>query len=375
MPSSGPQKHDLVQTTLSSTFFNHNKHEKDETRSPYFTKPSQTSPTPDQSPTSENDNINPSSPSSNDQNTLSTNFKKLKTSTSSPSSPSASRKRNEVLAQTATETKRLLPIILNLLPSAPATGILYTNLDLPTLSQRYCPHYTQPQNNTKQGTSIRILNSDTLDAAITLSQQHSPPPSSKTPICILNMANAQHGGGGWLKGALAQEESLCYRTSLSFTLKRKFYPLPEISGIYSPTVIIIRRNLDEGHTLLDLNKPDDLPIVSVVSVAAIRDPPLTGDGKRYLREGDRESMKERIRIVLRIAAFRRHRRLVLGALGCGAFNNPREEVVRCWREVFEEREFGGGWWESVVFAVLDESGGDEDGNYAVFYRGLEGLVV
>ncbi|KAI9875691.1 MAG: hypothetical protein M1830_008119 [Pleopsidium flavum] len=193
------------------------------------------------------------------------------------------------------------------------------------------------------------------------------------------MANAYHAGGGWLKGALAQEESLCYRSSLSFTLKRRFYPLPEISGVYSPSVVVIRKALSQGHGLLDLDKPEELPIVSAVSVAAARDPQVEKDSRgreRYKRGRDREVMKEKMRVVLRVVAVNGHRRVVLGALGCGAFRNPREEVVGCWKEVLLEGEFAGGWWERIVFAVMDDGGGKSgDGNFGVFSRGLDGLVV
>jgi len=214
------------------------------------------------------------------------------------------------------------------------------------------------------------------------------------------MANAHRPGGGWLRGALAQEESLCYRTSLSFSLKNRHYPLPLLGGIYSPTIVVPRESLAAGHGLLDLSAPETLPVVSVVSVAAVREPEtvMTGadgdgdgdgsgeEGERYRFAADREAMKERMRVVLRVAAVNGHRRLVLGALGCGAFRNPRGEVVRCWREVFGEGEFAGGWWERIVFAVMDGGGGggggggvdagrDGDGNFGVFWRGLDGLVV
>ncbi|KAI9699062.1 MAG: hypothetical protein M1836_003251 [Candelina mexicana] len=381
---STPREDGLIQSILNTEVFSRSPDNSTGTRSPYFSKPSRKSTTPHVSPKAKEDHETTSSSPPKDQQTLPSKFKPLKTDTSShlssPLSPS-SRRRNKTLALTASETKSLLPTILKLLPTAPATGILYKRSDLPTLSQTFCPHYTHNNDATTPGTRIRILNADALDVAISLSESPTPT-KDKKPVCILNMANASHGGGGWLKGALAQEEALCYRSSLSFTLKRKFYPLPEVSGIYSPSVIVIRQNLAAGHALLDLNRPDDLPVVSVVSVAAMRDPPLTSDGREYARREDRELMKEKLRMVLRIAGFNGHRRLVLGALGCGAFNNPKEEVVRCWREVFDEGEFGGGWWESVVFAVLDGSGGEGeggdvhgDGNYGVFSRGLEGLIV
>ncbi len=172
---------------------------------------------------------------------------------------------------------------------------------------------------------------------------------------------------------------MCYRSSLSFTLKFRFYPIPEAGGIYSPTVVVMRENRSTGHGLMDLSKPDGLPVFSCVSVAAVRGPAVEKDAggkERYRRVGDREVMKEKMRVVLRIAAVRGHRVLVLGALGCGAFANPRGEVVECWREVFEESEFQGGWWERIVFAVM-ESGGTKDGedNFGVFFKGLDGLMV
>lgn len=223
---------------------------------------------------------------------------------------------------------------------------------------------------------IRVLNSDTLDAALALS---SKAPSGSRSVLILNMANAQHGGGGWLNGALAQEEALCYRSSLSFTLKRRYYPLPETGGIYSPSVLVLRDSLARGHSLLDLSRPGRLPVVSAVSVAAIRQPEVLGgqgESGRYKHAADRAVMKEKMRVVLRIAASQGHRTLVLGALGCGAFGNPRGEVVRCWKDVLGEREFAGGWWEKIIFAVMD-GGGRKDGagNYGVFWRGLDGVEV
>lgn len=278
--------------------------------------------------------------------------------------------RSVLLAHTAAETKALLPNILKTTPQAPAEGVLYHPGNLYRLDSRYCPR--------RPRTAIRVLNADTIDAAIDLS---TPTVSQlpKKPVLVLNMANAYHSGGGWLEGSLAQEEAMCYRSSLSFTLKFKYYPIPEAGGIYSPTVVVLRENRSSGHGLMDLSKPDDLPVFSCVSVAAIRGPAIekdAGGNERYKRTSDRETMKEKMRVVLRMAAVNEHRVLVLGALGCGAFANPRGEVVECWKEVFSESEFQGGWWEQIVFAVM-ESGGTKNGddNYGVFYKGLDGMMV
>lgn len=279
--------------------------------------------------------------------------------------------RSAMLAHIAAETKALLPNLLKTTPQAPVEGALYHPGNLFRLDPRFCPSLPQ--------TAIRVLNGDTIDAAIDLSTPTASQLPGNKPVLVLNMANAHHSGGGWLHGALAQEEAMCYRSSLSFTLKYKYYPIPEAGGIYSPTVVVIRQNMSYGHALMDLSKPGGLPVFSCVSVAAIRGPAIEKDAagkERYKRASDRETMKEKMRVVLRIAAVKRHRVLVLGALGCGAFANPRGEVVECWKEVFSEGEFQGGWWERIVFAVM-EPGATKDGdsNFGVFYKGLDGMMV
>lgn len=279
------------------------------------------------------------------------------------------------LSHIAAETKSLLPNILQTTPDAPPTGELYTSENLPRISPESCPRLSS--------TPIRVQNADSIDAALELCtwdpSERANGSKSDKPVLVLNMANAEHPGGGWLHGALAQEEALCYRSSLSFTLKRRYYPLPEHSGLYSPTIIVIRESLASGHELLDLSKPEDLPIISVVSIAAICGPKvgrtISGE-KKYCYPADREMMKAKMRVTLRIAAHNGHRRLLLGALGCGAFANPRGEVAQCWKEVFLEAEFAGGWWERVVFAVMEKGEGtDGNGNFGVFWRALDGLKV
>jgi hypothetical protein len=60
--------------------------------------------------------------------------------------------------------------------------------------------------------------------------------------------------------------------------------------------------------------------------------------------------------------------------------NPPTEVAQCFLEVLREKEFQGGWWEEVAFAVLDNAKGpnggkDGCGNFGQFFRVLDGQVV
>ncbi|KAI4253947.1 MAG: hypothetical protein LQ352_003396 [Teloschistes flavicans] len=291
-----------------------------------------------------------------------------------PPPPLPTSKRSLLLAAVAEETVEVLPTLLKLTSDAPAAGeLLKPDTFVPALAST-CPNLNK--------TAIRVVNMDSLDAAFDLGPLTVSTfvRSASPPVLVLNMANAKYGGGGWLKGAIAQEEALCYRSSLSFTLKHRFYPMSDRSAIYSPTVVVIRESLSKGHSMLDLSKPEELPVVSVVSMAALRDPAVQrrlGDGEEiYSSSNDRELMRSKIRMILRVAAAKGHRKLVLGALGCGAFGNPKTEVLKLWKEVSAEPEFNGGWWEDVVFAVMDNgAGNDSNSNYGVFWRGLNGLEV
>ncbi|KAL8946845.1 MAG: hypothetical protein Q9222_006810 [Ikaeria aurantiellina] len=291
---------------------------------------------------------------------------------SPPSLPSS--KRSVLLAAVAEETRQVLPDLLKNTPNTPPTGELFRPDTPVPASRSQCPGLPK--------TPIRVVNMDTLDAALDIScfRTSAVSASSAPPVLVLSMANAKYAGGGWLKGAIAQEEALCYRSSLSFSLKLRFYPMPNRAAIYSRTIVVIRESLARGHRLLDLSKPGEMPVVSVVSMAAVKDPSIQrrlSDGEEtYRNPNDRELMRSKIRMILRVAVAKGHRKLVLGALGCGAFGNPRREVVRLWKEVFAESEFSGGWWEDVVFAILDHDGGhDSNDNYGVFWRELEGYEI
>ncbi|KAJ3560579.1 hypothetical protein NPX13_g9254 [Xylaria arbuscula] len=166
------------------------------------------------------------------------------------------------------------------------------------------------------------------------------------------------------------------------SLQRCRYPWDYDVAVYSPDVLVIRSSVKQGHELLPPMTPvTELPVVSVISVAAIRDPPICTldegafsddsqpSGGVFSNPSDRKLTQEKMRLALRIAAHNGHRFLVLGALGCGDCENPSDDVALCWAEVLDEDEFRGGWWQEIRFAVLDPSG---DGHYESFERVLAG---
>ncbi|PYH99101.1 hypothetical protein BO71DRAFT_314890 [Aspergillus ellipticus CBS 707.79] len=282
----------------------------------------------------------------------------------------AARDRRALLRLTAEETQSLLPGILMVVPRAPPTAHSCSHTRYIALNPRFSP---------KLSTQVEVLFGDTFDIAIRLSNPSRHFRQSGTQnVCVLNMANERTPGGGWLNGAMAQEEALCYRSSLSLTLKERYYPIGERDAIYSPSVVIFRENFTQGHGLMNLQKPELLPVVSVISVAALEGPEVdhTTSPPSYKHTSDRELMKDKMRSILRIAGYKKHRRIILGALGCGAFANPNVAVAECWAEVLQEVEFQG-WWERLIFAVLDDTAKVAQGNsnFDVFRERLHGLRI
>lgn len=190
-------------------------------------------------------------------------------------------------------------------------------------------------------TQVKVINRDTIDAALALQNAGDlMETTSKARVCVLNFANAFKPGGGWLNGASAQEEQICFRTTLGHIgLEREFYPMKPDEGLYTSNVLVLRENEDRGYSWMWTNKPELLPVISVISVAATQGPVLDRTHTRYQNANERTLMEEKMRFTLRLAADYCHTRVVLGALGCGVFRHPAGEVAECWVKVLQEKEF------------------------------------
>lgn len=204
---------------------------------------------------------------------------------------------------------------------------------------------------------VRLVQSDTLDAAQELHFQH-----PKARIAVLNMASPLQPGGGVLRGAKAQEESLCMRSTLYPSLRPEWYRHPRDAVIYTPDVLVFRS------AEMKMLEAKDRFYVDVISCAAPRHPEVSGgkDGStsvRYADAEDEEMMSLKVKFIMRAAAKMGVTHLVLGALGCGAYRNPIGQVANIMRKCLvgkgsgrpAEEDWRGAGIEQVVFAILDNS--------------------
>lgn len=209
---------------------------------------------------------------------------------------------------------------------------------------------------------VSVIDADTLDAAASLRAA-----APKAAIGVMNMASDRHVGGGFLSGAPAQEESLCRRSTLYpclLSVKNKCYPLAATAVLVSPDVLVFRAGSDRDFK--PLNPPDSF-YVTVLSVAAIRNPRIQND--RFENHMERQMTATKVRETLRAAYHAGCRQLVLGALGCGAFHNPPKAIAEIFRDVLAEGEFRAAF-DKIVFAVIDSKeltyGKEKTNNFAIF---------
>lgn len=179
-------------------------------------------------------------------------------------------------------------------------------------------------------------NCDTLDMAGDFATEGLNP-------LVLNMASEYVAGGGVRSGKSAQEECLFRRTNAFDTHPVEWYPLEPNQIIFSPKVIVIK---DSNYNLLNAK---EFFKVGMMTVAGIRKPRLI-DGE--YDEEDRELMKKKIDSIFKVAATRGYNSLVLGALGCGVFQNPPHQVAALFSNAI--RQYGG-HFKKIGFAVLSRS--------------------
>ncbi|MFS8099319.1 TIGR02452 family protein [Lentzea alba] len=189
---------------------------------------------------------------------------------------------------------------------------------------------------------VDVTNESTLEAAARLGGD----------LAALVFASARNPGGGFLNGAQAQEESVarasalypCLRAAGDFYAHHRAHEDLIYSDrvIYSPGVPVFRD--DKGTLLAEPYEVSFLTAAAPNRSAILRNQPERADGipAALLRRAVR---------VLQVAAAHGHRRLVLGAWGCGVFGNEPALVAETFMTALQDNRY----FDHVVFAVLDRA--------------------
>lgn len=196
-------------------------------------------------------------------------------------------------------------------------------------------------------------------------------------VCVLNFASATNPGGGVVHGATAQEESLCRCSTLYPNLDCKemwngFYLPHRHSGnalhnddcIYTPKVLVMKTDTGNPHIMPE----KDWYAVDVLTCAApnLRERPANrmnpGEKSIHLSNAALQKLQEqRICRILNIAVDRKNEVVILGAFGCGAFQNPSKVVASAMKNVVKQFKY---CFQTIEFAVYCPPGRQE--NYQIF---------
>lgn len=233
--------------------------------------------------------------------------------------------------------------------AACAATISYTPDDLDRLLTDATPRTALTQ------TRIEVTGESSMSAARRLHDD------AAERIAVLNFASARNAGGGYVRGARAQEEDLCRTSALYTTLCQApdYYaahraqkdPAYSHRVIYSPDVPVYRdvryRLLETPYQVAFLTSP--APNAGVIA----RDRPADVPAIPNL-------LAARAARVLAVAAHHKCRTLVLGAWGCGVFRNDPTQVAAAFhRNLSTDGTFEGAF-DRIVFAVLDNTAAQQN---------------
>ena len=189
-------------------------------------------------------------------------------------------------------------------------------------------------------TEIEVIDMDTLGAVLHYQA------ADKQKYCFLNMASsAPHQfGGGYLTGAMAQEEDLCRRSNLHIAFKKMSPPVPKFGGCFVSNVSICREGEAAGYKWMP-----KVILSNCIMCAASRKPNIIASGD--LEPKFYEEMREKIKGMLDLLLFHKQYYVILGAFGCGAYGNPPHNVAEIFRNLLR-KEYKG-QFAKVVFAIID----------------------
>ena len=237
-----------------------------------------------------------------------------------------------------------------------------------------------------ESTVTGCINADCMDVAEQLIAQGYNP-------AILNLASAKRPCGGWDAGMGAQEESLCFSSTLSqslyqfgdpkyknvrdsgVTVREIGYPHDmNYGGIYSPGVTFFRNNISKYYTLREKTFKCDVITVAALCFngkshyAGIDELSYQAEDGGFTPEG-REIMLNKIRTIFRMGVEHGNDVLVLGGFGCGAYALLPSAVAPLFRVVMDELEFKNKF-KQLVFAILERPRRPQgyDGHFAPFYH-------
>lgn len=164
----------------------------------------------------------------------------------------------------------------------------------------------------------------------------------KGKTALLNFASYKNPGGGFIKGAAAQEEDLCHESFLynvlvananyyEYNNEHKNRALYTDRALYTPDIVFERKNQSVACDVISCSSPNKAASEKYSNVSP---------------EENYEALKNRITLIKDVAEYKKVSTLILGAFGAGVFKQDPEDVAKLFKSVFEKTTV-----KRLVFAV------------------------
>lgn len=177
----------------------------------------------------------------------------------------------------------------------------------------------------------------------------------KENVAILVFASAKNPGGGFLKGSMAQEESIALSSGLYFCIQNcNMYNINKSDNnkclysnnlIWCPDVPVFRDDSlkNEQYELLDNPYNVSMIVCPAVNVKVARKRGVSDETINL-------TMEERIDMIFSVAKQQQVKTLVLGAWGCGVFGGSFELICSIFYKYLNQKYKG--CFEKIIFGLL-----------------------
>lgn len=187
---------------------------------------------------------------------------------------------------------------------------------------------------------IIVVNQDIIET-ILLTEEYS---------LVLNLASYKNHGGGVKFGSMAQEEEISRKTDYMKHQCDGLYPMSFDEMIFTSNIKVIK---DEKYNKLKLSQIKEF---DMLAVAAIKNPQVINN---KLLTHHRNITYNKIEGIFKFAIMHNYEVLILGALGCGAYHNPPEEIINIYNECIIKY---GNNFKKIIFSIYST----RDDNYEKF---------
>ncbi len=181
--------------------------------------------------------------------------------------------------------------------------------------------------------------------------------AGKGKVAVLNFASYRHAGGGFIRGSMAQEESLCHDSFL-YNVLSKFPEYYEWNESHLNKALYRNRALYSPDVCFFPKKGESVS-VDVITCAAPNRSQISRNA--LTEEENEEALRDRIRFIRDICDTEGVETFITGAFGCGVFAQKPEIVATLFREYFGDTKV-----KQVIFAV------PADRNYPAFEKEFSG---